>query len=377
MHVKTVRSDGCLSYVLLAGRDAAIVDPARDTTKYRALLSGATLRFVIDTHTHADHLSGARKLADELGARLVMSRAHSEQWRAAEGKADALGIGDILRANAGVVVDHAATDGESLELGGEELRLVAAPGHTLDSLVLLNGDHAFTGDTLLIGQTGRCDLPGGDGAALHDTLFRKLATLPDETFVHPGHDYDGLTVTALGFERVKSPFLKTRDRDEFLEFLKGAFPTLTGAGMQCGASRTGEASCGEGPAPDPLRDEVAGFMGSYFFADHRPEDLIRPLDLKREMDSGRSLVILDVREPSEFAAGHIEGAVNLSVHELDRRLREVPPDKHQEIVTICRSGKRSAWATMFLRVAGWKRVRSVPGGMLEWEQESLPVRKGR
>ena len=82
------------------------------------------------------------------------------------------------------------------------------------------------------------------------------------------------------------------------------------------------------------------------------------------------------RDERVVASGHIEGAVNLSVHELDRRLGEVPSNRHQEIVAICRSGKRSGWATMFLRVAGWKRVRSVSGGMLDWEKEGLSVRKG-
>jgi len=214
MRVKTVRSDGCLSHVLLAGDQAAIVDPARDTAKYTRLLAdvGATAAFVIDTHTHADHHSGARKLADETGARLVMSAGHSDQWRAAEGKADALGIGEILRANAGVQVDIAVADGDSLELGDGGLRFHAAPGHTSDSMMIASGDRLFTGDALLIGQIGRCDLPGGSGGQMYETLFERMARHSDETFVYPGHDYDGQTVTALGFERVKNAFFQQRSR---------------------------------------------------------------------------------------------------------------------------------------------------------------------
>jgi glyoxylase-like metal-dependent hydrolase (beta-lactamase superfamily II) len=381
MRVTTVRSDGCLSYVLTAGGEAAIIDPARDTGRYRQVLAaqGAAVRFVIDTHTHADHLSGGRKLADETGARLVMSRDHVEQWRAAAGAGDKLGIADILRANSGVKVDVAVKDGETVELGGTAIQALAAPGHTRDAMVLLAGDRIFSGDTLLIGQIGRCDLPGGDGGSMYGTLFEKLAALPDETFVYPGHDYQQQTVSALGFERVNNRFLKPRSRDEFVAFLATAFPSLTGPGMQCGAviacGAAGTAGTAAAPG-DPLGQEIAGFMDGYFFAAKRPEDVVLPAALAAAIERGDPVRLLDVREPSEYEAGHLAGAANLSVHAIGARIGEVGPDKDAPVVTICRSGKRSGWAAMFLRVAGYRDVRSLDGGTLAWERAALPVKKG-
>ena len=378
MQVRTIRSDGCLSYVLLAGKSAAVVDPARDIEKYQAVIgeAGATLRFVVDTHTHADHLSGARRLADQADARLVMSARHPDQWRAAAGQADELGIGDILRQNGGVKVDVAVRDGDTLELGGEELRFVGAPGHTQDSVVVVASGRAFTGDALLIGQIGRCDLPGGDDGEMHRTLYERLEALDDETLVYPGHDYEGQTVTALGFERVKNPFLTKPSRHEFTAFMKTAFPSLTGAGMQCGAANVSCDAAASGKPADPLRDEVAGFMDGYFFAADRPENLLPVAELDERLKSGRPFCLLDVREPDEYAGGHIAGAHNLSVHKLDGLLGQVPAGRDDPVVTICRSGKRSGWAAMFLRVAGYRDVRSVPGGMLEWNKQGLPTANG-
>ena len=147
--------------------------------------------------------------------------------------------------------------------------------------------------------------------------------------------------------------------------------------MQCGAAMAGPATCEPGAAPaDPLRDRVAGFMDSWFFGARRGEVVLDAATLAGEVSSGKPVFLLDVREPSEFEAGHIEGAQNLSVRELDSRLGEIRAAKDARVVTVCRSGKRSGWAAMYLRVAGYHDVRSLDGGMLAWSAAGLPSRTG-
>ncbi len=186
----------CRTYLVVSPRtrEALIVDPVLELVpSYMQRLSRdqLTLCWVVDTHTHADHLSGARELARMTGA--VHAGAAEE------------------------CVQRVLGDGDVLKVGEVRLRVWTSPGHTEDGLVLVLEDRVLTGDTLLIGATGRTDLPTGDAEAEYRSLER-LLTLPDETLVYPAHDYGGRTFTTLGHERVNNPRLRL-DRAAFIELM--------------------------------------------------------------------------------------------------------------------------------------------------------------
>ena len=187
----------CRTYLIASAwtREAIIVDPVLELVPgYLARLGKDRLRLiaVVDTHTHADHLSGARELARMLNALHMGAPAHAVHRPLNEG--DVLTVGDI------------------------HIKVWASPGHTEDGLVLVMEDRVLTGDTLLIGATGRTDLPTGDAEAEYESLAR-LLWLPDDTLVFPAHDYGGRTFSTIGHERVSNPRLRL-DRDAFLKLMR-------------------------------------------------------------------------------------------------------------------------------------------------------------
>ncbi len=185
---------GCRSYLIAdpESRLAAIVDPLREKVDdYLDLLQAKRYQLVytIETHTHADHLSGSPRLRDLTGAKMLMH------------------AGSPV-----MCVDRGLNDGDTLELGKLKIGVIATPGHTSDSVCLVLPDRVLTGDTLLIGGCGRTDLPTGDSHALFHSL-RKLLDLSDDTAVFPAHDYDGRRASTIGRERKQNPRLKLDETD--------------------------------------------------------------------------------------------------------------------------------------------------------------------
>src|SRR5262245_51126734 len=187
MIFEQIATGGCQSYLLGCTETcaAALIDPeVSQVDRYIALAArnGLRIRFVIDTHTHADHFSATRALAHQLEVPTVMHRA-----------SQAPGI------------DLRVDDGEMLIVGKLRLQVLYTPGHTSDSMCLVAGDRVFTGDTLLIGATGRTDLPTGDPDALYDSLFERVLRLDPELKVYPAHDYKGRTHSTIGEEIESNP----------------------------------------------------------------------------------------------------------------------------------------------------------------------------
>ena len=191
----------CKTYLALseAHHAAALIDPVRDRIdRYLALLAyyGCRLEMIIDTHTHADHRSGAIELGELTGAPVVMHR----------------------RAPAPHVGVH-VEDGQVLKVGNIEMKVLYTPGHTPDSISLYAGDRVFTGDVLLIHGTGRCDFAGGDPGQGYDAITGKLFKLPPETLVFPAHDYRGHTQSTIGEEQHSNPRVAGRSREAYVDLM--------------------------------------------------------------------------------------------------------------------------------------------------------------
>ncbi|MDE2435576.1 MAG: MBL fold metallo-hydrolase, partial [Sphingomonadales bacterium] len=297
--------EGCKSYIVGCEETcaAAVIDPALDLVdRYVGEVGkqGLRVRYIIDTHTHADHFSGARVLRQEFRAPIVMHRFSPAPY-----------------------VDLHVEDGHSLPLGAMRLKILHTPGHTRDSIAVHVEDRVFTGDTLLIGGTGRSDLPSGDPDQLFDSLFGKLMALPDETLVFPAHDYKGRDSTTIGDERRDNPRLARTDRADFVALMNSlnlSAPTHLTEALRTNMSggKTVRQLLAEAGARVP-------FMGM--------EELRHRLVAR-----ANDFVILDVRERDAFVAGHVPGAVHLPRGQLELRVNDVLPDPSIEILTICEFG---------------------------------------
>ena len=189
------------TYVLVdpGTRDAVIIDAVDSAfDAYSALIGRERLRlrYVLETHTHADHITAASRLRESTGAKAATPLP--------------CGI---------VAADLQLEDGEVLRFGGESVRALHTPGHTAGSMSYLWRDCVFTGDTLLIGGCGRTDFQSGDAGALYDSITRILFALPDATVVYPAHDYNGRTSSTIGHERRTNARLAGRSRDAFIRLM--------------------------------------------------------------------------------------------------------------------------------------------------------------
>ena len=333
---------GCQSYVIGCPETfcAAVIDPEIQLIDhYRAIATrdGLTIRYAIDTHTHADHFSASKHLAEALNIPVVMYRDSPAPF-----------------------VDLGLDDGDLLLIGNLRLTALHTPGHTLDSICLVAHDRVFTGDTLLIGGTGRTDLPSGDPDALYDSLFNKLLKLDPALSVYPAHEYKQRSHSTIAAELDGNPRLKKSERAAFVEMMRGlnlSAPThLTEAlrvnmsGAKSIAQLLGEAS---GAIPFISFNQLNAQLGK---ADNK-------------------LVILDVREKDAFAAGHIATARNLPRGQLELRVNEEFPDPTSRIVVYCELGMISTLAAATLRELGFMRSAALDGGMKAWREAGLPTQK--
>ena len=326
--IETFRADGdgCLGYLVVdeASRTAVAIDPRLDLVdRFQEALAAhdARLTHVLDTHTHADHLSGVRRLAQRTGATVL---AH---------------VASKLKGPS-----QRIKDGATFPLGHTSVQILDAPGHTPDSVAILVDQHLFTGDALFAGGAGRTDFMGGSASDLFET-FRRFAALPDTTVVHPGHDYVGRAVTTIGEEKAQNSLFRERDRAAFIARLSGkAEPPSNMAAI--------------------LRHNLGDADAS----------TIAPADLQALRQEQRDTVLLDVRSRLEFESNWIDGAANIPLEELDARLDELP--EQREVVVVCRTGVRATIAAEAL-ARGGRRARVLEGGMQAWRRARLPMREGR
>jgi sulfur dioxygenase len=333
----------CKTYLAISEKTgkAAIIDPLRDKVeRYLAVLAyrGWRLEVIIDTHTHADHRSGALELSELTGTPVAMHRL----------------------APAPHVSIH-VEDGQAVQVGDDELRVLHTPGHTPDSISLSAKDRVFTGDVLFMHGTGRADFAGGDPGIQYNSIVRKLFTLPDQTLVFPAHDYRGHTQSTIGEEKHSNPRLAGKSRDDYINLMNNL-------GL---------------PLPDGIQEALqpnqsdldAGALKFPTLAQLNQVLQLTATELRDRIAGSNPPMLIDVREEDEYRGelGHIAGAQLIPLKELPERIGELGDAKGRDIVAICRVGVRSATAAAILTGLGFEHVWNLKGGMLEWKDARLPV----
>jgi len=318
----------------------------RDTALLEEL--GLGLRCTLETHVHADHVTGAWLLRERLGSEIALSAASG-----AEG------------------ADRYLEDGDTIRFGGRYLTVRATPGHTAGCVtyVLDNEEMAFTGDCLLIRGCGRTDFQGGDAGQMYASVHTQIFTLPNDCLLYPGHDYRGLTATSVGEERAFNPRLGGQlSKGDFTGYMDNLgldhpkkMDIAVPANLKCGRPESGDVPVDE-PDWAPLTYTFAGIWE------------IEPQWLEEHLDAAQ---IVDVREPDEYDGplGRIPGAILLPLGSLRDRVGEL--DQDRPVVAVCRAGGRSAQATNILKRAGFARVANLAGGMLRWRAQHCVVEGGR
>jgi glyoxylase-like metal-dependent hydrolase (beta-lactamase superfamily II)/rhodanese-related sulfurtransferase len=335
---------GTYSYLLASrpGGEALILDPVLEKAdRYCKLLQELNLRLVkaVDTHLHADHVTGLGELRDRTQCITIMGE---------QSKAD--------------VVSMRVSDGDKVTIEGLALDVMYTPGHTDDSYSYLMGDRVFTGDTLLIRGTGRTDFQNGSARAQYDSIFHRLLKLPEETLVFPAHDYKGDTVSTIGEEKRHNPRLQVKSIDEYVELM------------------------GNLNLPNPkLMDVVIPANMHVGLHQDELEKQGLSLNARQAIESlGRTDVLLvDLRESGERSKhGTLSGALHAPYPSISENLRpggmlrEVAAATGRRIVFFCAFGERSAMAVKAAKEAGIANTVHIAGGIDAWKKAGGPVLHG-
>lgn len=323
--------------------DSVFEQYSREAALVREL--GLVLRATIETHVHADHVTGAWLHRASSGSDVFVSEAGG-----------ARGADKLLR------------DGEQLRFSGFSLEVRATPGHTAGCLSLYcpKLGAVFTGDALLIRGAGRTDFQEGDAERLFQSVRSRLFTLADDTIVYPGHDYSGRTSTTIGEEKRHNPRLGEHVRlEDFTHYMKNlGLPHPKRLGIAVPANLR----CGE---PDHLKspeDDFAPVVRTYSGVLQIEPEWVR--------EHLNEVTILDVREAAELASsplGKIHGAECIALSELRERAPSLKFDR--PVITTCPSGARSEMAAVILEQAGARRVANLRGGLVFWEALGYPLQK--
>ncbi|GGC00474.1 MBL fold metallo-hydrolase [Pseudoduganella buxea] len=335
------------TYLLADAGEAVLIDPVfEQVPRDLALVQELGLRLVatLDTHVHADHVTGAWRLHQRCGSAIGLS------------------------ASAGAApVDRPLHHGDRIAFGRRHLEVRATPGHTNGCLtyVLDDASMAFTGDSLLIRGCGRTDFQQGSPQQLFASVHEQIFTLPDGCLLYPAHDYRGITVTSVAEERRFNPRLggavDVGDFTGHMNNLHLPHPKLIAvavpANLRCGRPEGDELPL-DTPAWAPLTLRFSGVWE------------IEPMAL---LEHAVDAQIVDVREAPEFIdrLGHLPGARLVPLSQLPQYLPQL--DRERPVIAVCRSGVRSAQACVLLAKAGFGQVANLAGGMLRWNSEGLPV----
>lgn len=332
---------GTYSYLLASrrGGEALIIDPVLEKVdRYLQLVNELDLRLVkaVDTHLHADHITGLGALRDRTHCVTVMGE---------QTKAD--------------VVSMRLADGDKLGIEGLALDVIYTPGHTDDSYSFVLPDRVFTGDTLLIRGTGRTDFQNGDPRQQYESIFGRLLKLPDETLIFPAHDYKGETVSTIGEEKAFNPRLQVKSVDEYVNIMNNLnlsnpkmMDVAVPANMRVGLHQDDIASRGWAVSAE----QALALVG-------RPD-----------------VALIDLREQSERERhGVIPGAIHLPYARLQENimaggmLHELAKSTAKQLLFYCAFGERSAMAVQAAQDVGISSARHIQGGIDAWRKASGPL----
>jgi glyoxylase-like metal-dependent hydrolase (beta-lactamase superfamily II)/rhodanese-related sulfurtransferase len=346
---------GCLahaSYLIGSEGEAAVIDPRRDVDEYidEAKARGLAIRCVIETHLHADFVSGHLELSERTGAKIVFSH------------------------RAGVTFPHLAVrEGDQIRLGSVELRVLETPGHTPESICLVATDHVasetprlvFTGDTLFIGDVGRPDLAGARGftpaemaGMLYDSLHQKLLTLPDSVEVYPAHGAGSLcgrniskeTSSTIGEQRRLNYALQPMGKDAFVRIMTADLPEV--------------------PAYFPA-DVARNREGAPALDERPPVRALRPDAFAR---AAANAVVLDVRGAAAFSTGHVPGSLSLGLSGQFASWAGSLVDGERDVVLVTDDAAAAEEAAMRLSRVGLDRVAGyLDGGIAAWQADGRTV----
>lgn len=321
-------------------KEAAIIDSVIETVERDLkLIEELELKliYILDTHIHADHITGAGEIRNRTNAKTCVS----------------------ARANVNCV-DIPLQDGHELFLGKKKIKAIATPGHTDSCMSFMIDDKVFTGDALLIRGSGRTDFQQGSSEKLYDSVHQKLYVLPDDTQVYPGHDYRGQTTSCIGLEKKFNPRLGiSKSKSDFIKTmseLKLANPKKIHEAVPANLV------CGKLSQPRNINPTLNNGV---------PE-----VAVEKVYETLGKVRLVDVRRPEEFnnELGHIKGAEMVTLGaELSNFLSS--GDRMQEIVFVCRSGARSGQATIESQKLGYKYTSNMVGGMIRWNEVNQPVER--
>lgn len=326
--LKQFTAGSCYSYILSSDSDALIIDPhislPREYGEYLAK-NRLTLRYILDTHTHADHFSAAAVLKKRFNAPVLMhAKALSE------------------------LADRRLNDGDEISIGSAAFRVIYTPGHTDDAVSIYGDGKLFTGDVLLIGSVGRTDFQNGSPESMYDTL-QKLKALPDATLVFPGHDYHEKRSSSIGKEKATNPYLQESSKESFSGNMRSkVIPKPFNIDNIIRVNRKGESAMLE---------------------------MILPKDVYALIQKDPAATLLDVRSALEFSQVHIKDSINVPIDMLALKADELSKTNRHYIV-LCRTGNRSPMAADLLIQSGIHGVKVMDGGITLWQKEKLPVEKG-
>jgi sulfur dioxygenase len=341
-------------------KEAAFIDPVNthlDT--YLNLLKehGLKLIYSFETHVHADHITASGLLRQHTGAKTCVSKFGGAQ-----------------------LVDIEINDGDVFMLGEEKIKAIPTPGHTPGCTSFLWNDRLFSGDSLFISGCGRTDFQGGDAGALYDAITQRLFVLPGDTLVYPGHDYQQRWVSNIEQERTTNPRLAGKTREQFIEIMNNLnlpAPRLIDqavpANRYCGLDeneRTQAVQMREVETSLCMIQMQSGTTGQDLVTlakQHITE--VNP-EMARNLLKEGDITLIDTREESEYAAGHIDNAVLIPRGTLEFKLSTVSEmaDKSKPVLIYCRTGGRSALAAQTLQTLGYTNVLSLAGGFEGWNK---------
>jgi glyoxylase-like metal-dependent hydrolase (beta-lactamase superfamily II)/rhodanese-related sulfurtransferase len=334
---------GTYTYLLASrrGGEALIIDPVIEKVdRYLQLIKELDLRLVkaVDTHLHADHVTGLGALRDRTQCITVM--------------------GEQTRAD---VVSMRVTEGDKLTVEGVSLDVLYTPGHTDDSYSYLMGDRVFTGDTLLIRGTGRTDFQNGDPRAQYDSIFNKLLKLPEQMLVFPAHDYKGDTVSTIGEEKRFNPRLQVQSIDAYVDLMNNLklpnpklMDVVVPANMRVGLHQDEVAKRGWALSAD----QAVKLVG---------RDDVEFIDLREKSEREKHGTI-----PGSLHAPYPDLVANVQPGGLLHRLAN---RGEKRILFYCAFGERSAMAVQAAQDAGLKSAAHVQGGMDAWKKACGPVER--